>query len=484
MNQQSVKKNFILQIAYQSIILVLPLIISPILTRTLGSTALGIYSYVNSVAYYFVVFANLGIVRYGQRIIAANRNDETNLRINFWSLWFTHAAVSMLSIIAYIVFILIFVEEDSIIYWINLLYVASALFDLTWLFYGLENFKNVVIKNLIVRILTFVFIVSLIKSPSDLWVYTFLEVLALFLGNILLIPSAVKEVPFIRFDVQNCISHLKPLLVLAISVVAVSLYSVFDKILLGVMTTKDNVAFYEYSNRIVNIPKTFIGVIGTVIFPRACVFANKGNLNSQKKYANIAFLGVAIIGFASIFGLLAVGPTFATEYFGESFSECGKIIISLTPLIVVLGLGDVIRSVFLIPMKRDKVYVVCICLNAVVNLILSWLLIPILGIYGAVIGTTAAEVFGLCYQSVFCRKQIDFRILVKDLLIFGTGGVIMYICIISIDPLLNGGLKKILIEMIFGVVIYAGFSVVAVKLFLKEVWEYLIILFKKIIQKK
>ena len=86
MAAQSLKGNFIFQSLYQVITLVIPFIVAPYLTRVLGSNNLGIYTYVGSIASYFVILANLGISKHGQRIIASRRNDNIELRKAFWSL--------------------------------------------------------------------------------------------------------------------------------------------------------------------------------------------------------------------------------------------------------------------------------------------------------------------------------------------------------------------------------------------------------------
>lgn len=137
----SVKKNFAFQIIYQVVILVIPLIVSPYLTRTMGSIALGTYTYTYSIAYYFVVFAMLGINKHGQRIIAQRRNDSEKLRTTFWSLYFIHAVASILSLAAYLVYVLVICGSDKEIALIQGIYVFSATLDITWLFYGLENLR-------------------------------------------------------------------------------------------------------------------------------------------------------------------------------------------------------------------------------------------------------------------------------------------------------------------------------------------------------
>lgn len=426
MKRDGVKKNFIFQLVYQFALLVLPLITSPIVTRALGDTALGNYTYINSIAYYFLIVCNLGIAKYGQRLIASTRDDDEKLRKSFWSLLTVHFIISLLSIFLYCFFVIVFIKDSAVIYWLNLLYIASAMFDITWLFYGLENFKGVAIKNLGIRLVCFVLIILFVKSPNDLWVYTTIQLGSLLIGNLVLFPFVFKNIKPIRFNSKETFVHIKPLLILFVSVLAVTLYTVFDKTLLGAMTTKENVAYYEYANKIIDIPKAFIVIIGTVLFPKACAAANNRNYSEQKEYANYAYMLVSFIAFGSIFGLLGIGKLFAVVYYGEQFIESGNVILMLCPIILTVGFGDVVRSLFLIPEKKDTIYVISICLNAALNLLLSYLLIPRIGIGGAVIGTIAADGFGLVVQAFVCRKQIEFGKILKAILVYCVCGIFAY----------------------------------------------------------
>ena len=198
MRKESLSKNLVFQFLYQGLILVIPLILSPYLTRTLQERALGIYSYTNSIAYYFVILSLLGISRYGQRIISQSADDETLLRKNFWSLFIVHILNSLVVLFLYGLFVLVFTKEDKLIYLIQGFYVASALFDITWLFYGLENFKSVVIKNAVVKIGECILIFVFVHSPSDLWKYTVISTMGLLLGQVVMLPQAIHLVPWMR----------------------------------------------------------------------------------------------------------------------------------------------------------------------------------------------------------------------------------------------------------------------------------------------
>lgn len=471
MKKQSLSKNLIFQFLYQGLILIIPLVLSPYLTRTLRQTAIGIYSYTNSIAYYFVILALLGISRHGQRIISQNSNDEIALRKNFWSLFSIHAIISVLVLIVYIIFVIIFAKEDIIIYLIQGFYVASALFDITWLFYGLENFKSVVTKNALVKIAECILIFLFVKTPNDLWKYTMISTVGILIGQIVMIPQAKKIVPPIRFSKKEMLCHIKPLLVFSISVIAVSLYTVFDKTLLGLLTNKDNVGFYEYSNKIITIPKTIIGVVGTVMFPRACKLAAEGDCKGQRKYINYSFLLTAIIGMGAIMGLIAIGEQFAIIYFGNAFKICGKVIIALSPLIYIIGIGDIIRTQYMIPNHMDKQFNICILLNALVNIVLSTSLIPVIGIYGAVIGTISAEVFGIIFQLIICRKFIQVNDILKTAIPCIFAGVIMLFIIKIMQRYLTLGLLSLCLEIAMGILIYGILMISYIFIFQKELWN-------------
>ncbi len=453
-SRQSLAKNFLYQFIYQGLIFIIPLIVSPYLTRVIGKMGLGIYTYVNSIAYYFIILANLGISRHGQRIISQKSGKEEELRKAFWSLLFLHFLISLLSLAAYFVFICICVKENKDIYIIEGIYVASAMFDITWFFWGMENFKSVAIKNTVIKMMECILIFSCVHSSMDLWKYALISASSIFVGQVVMIPQACSIARPIRFSRTDFIQHMKPLLMFSISVIAVSMYTIFDKVLLGFMMTKDNVALYEYSNKIINIPKVVLSVIGTVMFPKACKMAELKEVKMQKKYIDLSFIITAFLGMASIFGLLAIADEFVVIYYGEQFADCGALIKIFSPLIFIIGAGDIIRTQYLIPNKMDKEFNFCILINAVINIVLSISLIPIWGIYGAVIGTISAELFGFIYQIKLSKNFIMYRKIVKLCFPFLMLGGIMYMVMVSLSGILQKTVTGMMIKIAVGLCVY------------------------------
>lgn len=456
----SAKKNFVFQIFYQVVILVLPLIVSPYLTRTMGSTSLGIYTYTYSIAYYFVAFAMLGINRHGQRIIAQRRGDMVSLRKTFWSLYCIHFIASLLALAAYLIYVFAICASDVKIALVQIIYVFSAALDITWLFYGLEKFRIVAVRNAIVKLLETACIFLFVKSPSDVGIYTLIMAASVCLGQLVMMPQVVAAIPPIRFSGADMKEHIRPLFTLFAAVIAVTLYTVIDKTLLGIMATKDDVAFYEYSDKIVKIPRTFIGVIGTVLFPRACRYAAEKDFKKLDQNFNYCLIVTCFIGFAACFGLSAVAETFAIVYYGEAFAICGDVMISMCPIILIIGFGETVRQSYIYPLKMDSTMVRILSVNAVTNLILSALLIPVMGIYGAVVGTIGAETVGLVAEMWVCRKHLSFKDFFATVIPFAVAGAIMYAGVKLVAHYIDGSIAALLVQVAVGAVIYCGLSFV------------------------
>jgi len=469
--KDGVSKNFAYQFIYQFVILVIPLVVSPYLTRVVGSKELGAYTFVNSITTYFIMFANLGIAKYGQRTIARSAHEPEQLRRSFWSLFTVHAIVSVITILLYYVFAVCFVNESKAIYYIQGLRIIAALFDLTWFFYGIESFKSVVIRNTVARVLETLLVFIFVKKPADTIYLSTIYSVGSLISQLVMIPLVLRIAPPIRIKRNETTAHIKPLFVFAISVIAVSLYTVFDKILLGWLTVKDNVAYYEYADRIISLPRTFIVVIGTVMFPRACSLAAKGDYTGQKRYLHYSLVYTYFIGFAALFGFLSISEKLAYVYYGPGFAESGRIMIAMCALPVIVGLGDIIRTQYMIPNGLDKQYIICILANAGINLVLSTSLIPIIGIYGAVVGTCSAELFGCIYQLIVCKKYISARSILQTSVPFVIIGGIMF-AVIKFVSLFTTPLTwiSLLIEIGVGAFVYIILSGIYIYFRENDLW--------------
>ena len=459
LKQEKLKTNFVFQTIYYIVISVLPMLVAPYLTRTLGDNLLGNYVFVNSIAAYFVEFANLGISRHGQRLLASCNGDKEEIRKNFWSLYIDHAFVSILSIILYLICLNFFFKDYSNIYWIQLIYVGSALFDVTWLFYGLQSMKIVSLVNLFVRILTSAMVFLFVKSSNDFLLYVFIASFAILLPNLFCFGIAIAHYPFIDFEKTYLFKHWKPLLILSLSVIASTLYTTFDKTIIGLYLEKNEVAYYEYANKILNIPKSLIGVIGVVMYPKICMLISEKNNDKAIKLRSFSIDFVSFLSLGAVFGLYAISFRFINLYYGSNFFMSSNYLKMMTPLIYLVLLGDIFRSQCLIPMKKDWVFISSLFVSAIINLVLNFILIRSVGVLGVIIGSLCAEGIGTLYQWFFSRKYVDNKEILKSLLFFSLDGILMYFCIYLIGKNIANDFAYIIVSVIVGLMVYSIISV-------------------------
>lgn len=481
---QSLKKNFSYQIIYQVVILIIPFITVPFITRRLGDYNLGNYSYVSSIASYFVTFSALGISFHGVRLIATCRDDSNRLRHSFWSLYITHFIISMITMIFYVVMCL-FLKDSSDLFWIESLYVLSAAFDITWLYTGLERFKGVVILNLFIKILTTALIFIFIKGKDDIDIYVWIEAGSVLLSQLILFPWAIKHIKPIRVTVRECLAHIKPMLVFFIGSVAVALYTTFDKTLLGIEATKESVAYYAYADRIISIPRSIMAVVTVVTTPRACALLEQNKVEEAGKYVHFSLLFVTFLGIGSFAGIMALGQQLAVVYYGADFAESGNMMLLMSPLPYIVLIGTIARQEYIIPMHYDTKAQVILIVSAIVNLGISAVLIPLVGPYGAIYGTWAAEFLGTFLDVFYARKILRPLDILRTFIPFAIFGAVMYIVLYFLQKDVWDYSISHLISLIFiGLFIYCFLSLLFFLFVSPDKKEFKILLKKTLVFKK
>ena len=195
MNSGSIKKNVIYQTTADVLSMILPLIASPYISRVIGAEGLGTYSFYYSVAYYFTLIAALGIRNHGSRTIAKCKNDHQRINISFSNLYAIQLISSLICIVFYILFILSQCDYNSRFYAIIMLFqVISSLFDISWLYIGLEEFRLTVTVGLTVKLVSFIALFICIKSREDIWIYLLIMSLSVLIKQVALWIPLTKYV--------------------------------------------------------------------------------------------------------------------------------------------------------------------------------------------------------------------------------------------------------------------------------------------------
>lgn len=466
----SIKKNFIYNSLYQLLTLFLPLITIPYLSRMIGADGIGVYSYNYSIANYFVLFIMLGLNNYGNRTVAKLRDDKRLLSENFSNIYCIQLTLGVILTALYFLYSLSIAEDTNIALVMSLL-LFSGILDINWFFFGIEKFKLVSIRNIVVKLVATILIFTLVKSQEDIALYCAIIVGSILISNIYVWLYLPKEINFIRPKWKNVKPHIKPNFFLFFTVIAVSLFKIMDKILLGSLANLEQVGFYELSERLISIPISLVVSLGTVMLPRMTnLLANKSKGISELLEHSIMF--AMFLSSSLAFGIMGVSQEFVPLFYGEGFDTIKYIILIIMPTCLFIAFGNVIRTQYLLPHQKDSIYVGSAVLGALISITVNVLLIPQLMSIGSAIATVFAE-FGVCfYQCYKIRKEIDIYKYMRLSIPFIGSGLIMFLLIYFLN-LCDTVLFNLLFKILIGFLTYIVFLSILLYFFYKETF-YLI----------
>lgn len=450
-----VKSNILYNMAYQILILIVPLITTPYISRVLLPDGIGYYSITVAITKYFIIFSHLGMANYGNRCIAKVRDNKEQLSITFWNLFYFQSIISILIIILYIAYISFWgYNKYGIVIICQIPYILSSIFEVSWFFYGNEQFKLIVIKNVIIKIITAILIFIFVKDIKDVWIYTLINSLSLLIGQICLWPNILKNISITKPKKELILNHLKPNLILFISVVAVSAHTLMDKVMLDLLSNKAELGYYENSYKIMDICCCIIGAIGIVMLPRITNLMSKKETNKINKYIDKSVTYIMMLAVGITFGLAGVAQEFSVIYFGENFAKSGIIMMAISPTILLYSWENILKTQYLLPNNKDKIYVKATICAAIVNVIINLLLIKKIGAVGAAIGTTLAMLASTIYNTMGCAKKLNIIKQLKKVLIYISFGIIMFLYCRCIGNKYGAVIPGLILQIIGGATIY------------------------------
>lgn len=466
--KKSIAKNYIYNLIYQMLTILLPLVTTPYLSRVLGAESIGIYGYTISIVTYFILFGTLGISMYGQREIAYYQQDKEKKSKTFWEIIIIRTITLTISII---IFYLVYGRsgEYIIYYRILIIQLVANLFDISWFFQGIEEFDKTVIRNLIVKTTCLALVFIIIKSPEDLWKYFALYVGAELIGNLTLwlyIPKYIDKIEFKKLKFKK---HLKPTISLFIPQIAIQIYTVLDKTMIGVITNDmEEVGYYEQAQKIVKATLTVITALQIVMNSR---IANAYAINDKKEIKEClekSFKFVWIIAIPIALGIIATAPKFVPWFYGEEFNRVIPIIIATSPILIVIGLSGITGIQYLVQIGKQKEFTISVTIGAIVNLLFNFILVKFFEGVGAAISSVIAEAVILIIQLIYIREQFSFIEILKISINYFISGFIMLFVVGALVHYLSISIFNTLIEATIGATIYFV-SLIALKdKFLKD----------------
>lgn len=447
------KYNIIYNILYQILSILVPLVTAPYISRVLGKDGMGIYGFAYSISHYFVLFCMLGILNYGNREISIISNDINKRTAKFAQIYIIQFISGIISLLVYILFVFFFIKDNQIIFYLQTLYIISGILDISWFYFGIEKFKITTVISALNKIFTTLLIFVFVKSYNDVWIYTLILAGGTLFNNVLYWSFLKRFISNISIDFNKIKQHIKPLLLLFIPVIAISVYKYIDKVMLGVMLDIGEVGIFEAAEKLTNIPIGVISAIGTVMLPRISNMLNKEEDKSKViKYNIISLELVMFLSIGMTFGLAGISDVFVPLFYGNDFLNSYKVLLFLLPCLVFVSWANVIRTQYLLPNKKDTIFCLSVIIGAIVNVISNFILIPYFGAVGAAISTIIAEFTVCVYQSIVANKELNLTKSLVFSLRFILIGIIMYIVIVNIN--INSSIVCVVVRILSGIIIY------------------------------
>lgn len=476
MSGSKVAKNYIYNLIYQLLIVVVPLITTPYLSRVLGASNIGRFSYTQSITTYFILFGTIGSALYGQREIAyvqSNKRSRTNVFSEIVLLRFITVSISL--VIYWKMFIVN--EKYKILFAILCIQIIASVFDISWFFQGMEEFKLIVFRNMIIRLLGVVLLFIFVKTKNDLYIYALTYCIPLIAGNLSLWLYLPKFVDLPTFRELNLVRHISPMLILFLPQISTQIYNVLDKTMIGQLASGiSEVGYYEQSQKIIKIAITLVTSVGTVVMPYMAAAIGQGQYKKITDSIFKSFKFVFCLSFALSGGIIAISDKFVPWFFGNGFEKVSTLMIIFAPIIVVIGVSNVLGIQFLLPLKKQKEYTVSVTAGAIVNIVFNFILIPKMDSIGATIASLVAEIIVTVTQIIFVRKMLPIKSIMISALRYLLYAVIMGIIVFCVGI----GKASSVITTISQIVLGGGIYILLLYVAKDEMLAYGISMFSRI----
>ena len=472
--KKSIAKNYIYNLIYQMLTILLPLITTPYLSRVLGAESIGIYGYTISIVTYFILFGTLGISMYGQREIAYLQKDKSKRTKTFWEIIIIRTITLGISILLFS-FIYGKTGKYVIYYRILVVQLIANLFDISWLFQGIEEFDKTVIRNLVVKLLSLALIFIIIKTPEDLWKYFAIYVGSELIGNLTLwlyLPKYLEKIKIKNLELKK---HIKPTMSLFLPQIAIQIYTVLDKTMIGKITNDMvEVGYYEQAQKIVRAALVVITALQAVMNSRiASAYANN-NKEEVKESLKKSFNFVWFLSIPMMFGIIAIATKFVPWYYGEGFNGVTNVLMVTAPILIAIGLNGVTGIQYLVQTGKQNIFTMSVTIGAIINVILNFILINLFKGVGAAIASIIAELTIFIIQLQYFKDQFSILQILKLSRKCFLSGIVMFAVVILLVKYMPVSILNTVIQVLAGGTVYIIMLIILRYQFLRDVYNQII----------
>ena len=436
---QSVKVNYILNLINTGTQMLFPLITFPYVCRVIEADGIGQINFFQSIISYISLFTCLGIPMYAIREIARDRSDVVKMNRTAMEILLLH---SMLTLVGYAIVAILCLTVPQIQVNIPLFLILSLTIFFTaigceWFYQGIEDFKYITIRGLIIKTVSVVLLFIFVKSKTDLLYYGCYTVFGVLGGNIFNFFRLRKYIhrENIIFSELHIKRHIKPVLKVFSFSVVTSIYLQLNTVLLGFLKNALAVGYFAAATKVMQMLLTMSACLGSVMMPRASHLIAENKEDEFNRLIQKSYDFTLAIALPMTIGLIFCAPSLITALCGVKFEHSILPSQIIAPIILMVAISNVFGIQVLFPKGKINIVTLCCGIGAVADLILNLCLIPFFSYIGTSIAYLGAEVATTVSMYFIGRKYIPIIYFKKSHLTYALGCVVMALALYGISLL-------------------------------------------------
>lgn len=459
---KSIKINFIYNLLNTVTSLLFPLITFPYVSRILMPEGIGLVNFYQSIIQYIVLLSSLGIPMYAIRETAKYRDDKRKCSITTLEILSLHF---ILTFIGYLIVFILCCSVSEIKDNITLFLILSAKLFFTvigcdWFYQGVEDFKYITIRSIIVRILSVIFLFIFVKSREDILLYGIYCVAGIYAGNVFNFIRLRKYLDFSIIKELKPFRHLKPALKIFVFTLITSLYVNLNSVMLGFFKGPESVGFFSAATKITQLLLGLTSALGTVMLPRLSNLIANNNYTEFNRLSNIAVKFMFAVTLPLSIAVIMLADNLILLLSGNAYIDSIPTLQIISFIIFAIGLSGVLGIQILYPQGKESIVIKSTVVGAVINLLLNFILIPKFSHHGAAVATLLAEI-GVTATMIFIgREFIPVKWKDKKFMNYIIGSILMGIGIYSISLIKLNIAIELILSFIAGILIYATYLMI------------------------
>lgn len=455
---QSVKVNYILNLINTGTQMLFPLITFPYVCRVIEADGIGQINFFQSIISYISLFTCLGIPMYAIREIARDRSDVVKMNRTAMEILLLH---SMLTLVGYAIVAILCLTVPQIQVNIPLFLILSLTIFFTaigceWFYQGIEDFKYITIRGLIIKTVSVVLLFIFVKSKTDLLYYGCYTVFGVLGGNIFNFFRLRKYFhrENIIFSELHIKRHVKPVLKVFSFSVVTSIYLQLNTVLLGFLKNALAVGYFAAATKVMQMLLTMSACLGSVMMPRASHLIAENKEDEFSRLIQKSYDFTLAIALPMTIGLIFCAPSLITALCGVKFEHSILPSQIIAPIILMVAISNVFGIQVLFPKGKINIVTLSCGIGAVADLILNLCLIPFFSYIGTSIAYLGAEVATTVSMYFIGRKYIPIIYFKKSHLTYVLGCIVMAFALYGLSLLQLPTLTILLLQGCCGVLAY------------------------------